>query len=97
MSIVAMERNKISVVTERIIKCLIKRNMSYRVIQKELKGMGQSVSIATICRITKGMTHIALRVPANQKTTKAKARKNATPRYFFRKVAAMISRVNPST
>lgn len=97
MSIVAMGRNKISVVTEGIVKCLIKRNMSYRVIQKELMGMGHSVSVATICRIKKGITNPSLRVPANQKTTKAKARKNATPRYIIRKVAAMISRVNPPT
>lgn len=92
MSIVAMGRNKISVVTEGIVKCLIKRIKSYRVIQKELMGMGRSVSVATIYRIKKGMTNPTLRVSTNQKTTKAKACKNATLRYIISPSMALVEK-----
>ena len=97
MHIVEMGRNKISADAEGLIKWLLKRKTSYRVIQKELMGMGHNVSVGTICNVKKENERPSRRVPANLKKTKVKARQNATPRHIITKVAAMISRVNPPT
>ena len=59
--------------------------------------MGHTVSVGTICNVKKDIKIPSCRVPANQKTTKAKSRQNDTPRHIIRKVAAIITRANPPT
>ena len=92
-----MERPKIDSVVEGIITYLLKKKTSYRHIQRELKGQGHDISIATIHRVKhlKGKTCGSGCKKAKIGPYKRTPHKS-TPG-VIREVAIMIKRVNPPT
>lgn len=82
---------------EGIILYLLKKNVSYRNIQRELKGLGHDVSISTIHRVKHSIGKT--RSVGSNKTSAGPYRR--TPKKstsdVIRKVAMMIKRVNPPT
>ena len=89
-----MGRPKIDGVVEGIITYLLRKKTSYRHIQRELKGQGHDISIATIHRVkhligkSRGTCYKKAKIGPYKRTPQ-----KSTPG-VIRKVAIMIKRVN---
>ena len=92
-----MGRHKISIEAKGIVKCLIKQNILFCEIQKELLELGHPVSLLVHYVAIRKEWKIFSKGFWKWEKRKGQNRWNATSRVVIGKVAAMITKVNPPT